>query len=116
MGWLAAETLSGLALWLLPFSAAAQWTVVVHTGVGLLFLVPALVYQWQHLRVYWSRPASAVKWMGYLGERRHADGRPLRPRAERRGARGYAYLLRLGPRPPRVHVRASSPSRRRTCW
>ena len=66
MGWLAAETLSGLALWLLPFSAAAQWTVLVHTGVGLLFLVPALVYQWQHLRVYWSRPASAVKWMGYL--------------------------------------------------
>ncbi len=66
MGWLAAEALSGLGLWLLPFSAAAQWTVIVHTVVGLAFLLPALAYQWRHFRVYWPRPASAVKWMGYL--------------------------------------------------
>ncbi len=67
LAWLAFETLSGLALYLLPFSVPNQWMVVVHTGIGAVLLVPALVYQWQHLRVYWSRPGGAVKWMGYLG-------------------------------------------------
>jgi hypothetical protein len=67
LAWLAFETLSGLAIWLLPFSVPVQWTVVVHTGLGVVFLVPILVYQWQHLRVYWERPGGAVKWMGYLG-------------------------------------------------
>jgi hypothetical protein len=67
LAWLAFETVSGLALWMLPFSVPVQWTVVVHTGLGIVFLVPILVYQWQHLRVYWSRPGGAVKWMGYLG-------------------------------------------------
>ena len=66
LAWLAFETLSGLAIYLLPFSVPSQWTVVVHTGLGLTLLVPALVYQWQHLRVYWSRPRGPVKWMGYL--------------------------------------------------
>jgi hypothetical protein len=67
LGWLAFETASGLALWLLAFSVPMQWTVVVHTGVGVLVLLPILVYLWQHLLVYWSRPGGAVKWMGYLG-------------------------------------------------
>jgi hypothetical protein len=67
LAWLAFETVSGLAIWMLPFSVPVQWTVVVHTGLGVVFLVPILVYQWQHLRVYWSRPGGAVKWMGYLG-------------------------------------------------
>jgi hypothetical protein len=66
LGWLAAETLSGLAVWLLPFSVPTQWTVVAHTALGVAFLAPALVYQWQHLRAYWPRPGGAVKWMGYL--------------------------------------------------
>ncbi len=66
LAWLAFETLSGLAIYLLPFSVPSQWTVVVHTGLGLALLVPALVYQWQHLRDYWSRPRGPVKWMGYL--------------------------------------------------
>jgi hypothetical protein len=66
LAWLGFETVSGLAIDLLPFSVSSQWTVVVHTGLGLAFLVPALVYQWQHLGVYWSRPRAAVKWMGYL--------------------------------------------------
>jgi hypothetical protein len=40
LGWLGAETLSGLALWLLPFSVPAQWTVVVHTVAGVVLLAP----------------------------------------------------------------------------
>jgi len=66
LAWLGFETASGLAIWLLPFSVPAQWTVVVHTGIGVLFLVPALLYQWKHLRAYWPRPGGAVKQMGYL--------------------------------------------------
>ena len=41
MAWLGAETLTGLVLWLLPFSAAAQWTVVVHTAVGVCSCCPS---------------------------------------------------------------------------
>jgi hypothetical protein len=66
LAWLAAETLSGFALWLLPFSVPTQWTVVVHTGLGLVFLAPVLVYQCQHFAAYWRRPQGAVVWMGYL--------------------------------------------------
>ena len=65
LAWLGAEALSGLAIWLLPFSVPVQWTVVVHTAVGVVFLVPALVYSWQHFLVYRSRPQGAVVWMGY---------------------------------------------------
>jgi len=66
LAWLTFETVSGLAIYLLPFSVSSQWTVVAHTGLGLVFLIPVLVYQWQHLGVYWSRPRGPVKWMGYL--------------------------------------------------
>ncbi|MFN7972585.1 MAG: multiheme c-type cytochrome [Acidobacteriota bacterium] len=65
LAYLMFETGSGLAVTFLPFSAASQWTVIVHTGIGLLFLVPVLAYQIRHLRVYWSRPLSANKAMGY---------------------------------------------------
>jgi hypothetical protein len=67
LAWLGFETVSGLAIWLLPFSVPLQWTVVVHTGLGVVFLLPVLVYLWQHLRAYWPRPGGALKWMGYLG-------------------------------------------------
>jgi hypothetical protein len=66
LGWLAAETATGLALWLAPFSAPMQWAVVVHTALGIAFLLPVVVYQWQHLLAYWPRPGGAVRWMGYL--------------------------------------------------
>ncbi len=66
LAFLAFETGSGLALWLLPFSVPMQWTVMLHTGIGVLFLAPVLVYQWEHFRAYWARPGGAVKWMGYL--------------------------------------------------
>ena len=65
LAWLGAEALSGLAICLLPFSVPVQWTVVVHTAVGVVFLAPVLVYSWQHFLVYRSRPQGAVVWMGY---------------------------------------------------
>jgi hypothetical protein len=66
LAWLAFESASGLSIYLLPFSVPNQWMVVVHTVAGLLFLVPALFYQGRHLAVYWSRPLSSIKVMGYL--------------------------------------------------
>jgi hypothetical protein len=66
LAWLAFETLSGLALYLLPFSVPNQWAVLVHTVVGLALLGPACLYQWRHAAAYWSRPATPLKWMGYL--------------------------------------------------
>jgi hypothetical protein len=66
LAWLLFETLTGLSAWLLPFSVPNQWMVLIHTLVGLVFLPPILVYQVRHLAVYWSRPASPIKWMGYL--------------------------------------------------
>jgi len=66
MAWLLFETATGLAIYLLPFSVPNQWNVIVHTGVGLLLLLPALYYLGRHLAVYWSRPMTAIKAMGYL--------------------------------------------------
>src|SRR5262245_27504409 len=66
LAWLAFESASGLSVYLLPFSVPNQWMVVVHTLLGVVFLVPALVYQVRHLAVYWDRPLSSVKMMGYL--------------------------------------------------
>ncbi len=66
LAWLAFESASGLSIYLLPFSVPNQWLVLTHTLAGLLFLVPALVYQVRHLVVYWQRPLSSIKVMGYL--------------------------------------------------
>ncbi len=66
MAWLAFETLSGVSIYFLPFSGGNQWMVLVHTGVGLLFLVPATLYQGSHLIAYWPRAGSASKVLGYL--------------------------------------------------
>ena len=65
LAWLAFETVSGLSIYFLPFSVPNQWMVVVHTVVGLVFLIPALVEQVRHLRVYWNRPHTLLKTMGY---------------------------------------------------
>ncbi len=67
LAWLAFETISGLSIYLLTFSAVNQWMVVAHTALGIAFLVPAAVYQARHLAVYWDRPLTALKVMGYLG-------------------------------------------------
>ncbi|HET9316642.1 MAG TPA: multiheme c-type cytochrome, partial [Vicinamibacteria bacterium] len=66
LAWLAFETLSGLAVYLLPFSVPNQWLVLLHTGVGLVLLLPACLYQWQHLAEYWPRPRTPLKVLGYL--------------------------------------------------
>jgi hypothetical protein len=66
LGWLLFETLGGLAIEFLPFSAWNQWMVLGHTVMGVAFLVPALFYLVRHFRVYWARPLGAIAVMGYL--------------------------------------------------
>jgi Cytochrome c554 and c-prime len=66
LAWLVFETAGGLAIYFLPFSASNQWMVLVHTVAGVAFLVPALAYLIRHLLVYWDRPSTAIKVMGYL--------------------------------------------------
>ena len=60
------ETVTGLAIWLLPFSIANQFIVLLHTGLGLLFLVPFLWYQLRHWRIYRVMQMTHVKLTGYL--------------------------------------------------
>jgi hypothetical protein len=63
---LAFETLTGLAILLVPFSESAQMTVLVHTVAGLLLLVPYGVYQLRHWRVYRTARLTHVKLTGWF--------------------------------------------------
>jgi hypothetical protein len=65
-GLLLFETLSGLSIWLLPFSVPNQLLVLLHTVGGLLFLVPFLVYQVRHWLQYRKRSWSHYVVTGYV--------------------------------------------------
>jgi hypothetical protein len=60
------ETLTGLAIWLLPFSVSSQVMVLLHTILGIAFLVPYAWYQVHHWLVYRSRQMTHIKLTGYL--------------------------------------------------
>jgi len=66
VGILAFEALSGLSVWLLPFSVSNQVLVLLHTLGGLAFLLPYLVYQWSHWRHYRGRALSHYSVTGYV--------------------------------------------------
>ena len=65
-GALLLETLTGLAIWLLPFSLPLQLTVLVHTAVGLPFVLVYAIYQWRHWRTYQRGPMTHLRLTGYL--------------------------------------------------
>ncbi len=66
VGLLLFATLTGLAIFLLPFSISNQLSVLLHTAVGLVFLVPYGWYQYHHLRTYGSARMTHVKLTGFL--------------------------------------------------
>jgi hypothetical protein len=66
MGLLLFETLTGLAIYLLPFSLPIQFMVLVHTAAGFIFIVPYTWYQIRHWRVYRRQPMTHVKVTGHL--------------------------------------------------
>ncbi len=65
-GLLLFETLTGLSIFLLPFSVPNQVMVLLHTAVGLVFLVPFAWYQVRHWLLYRPLRMSHVKLTGYF--------------------------------------------------
>ena len=65
-GMLVFETLTGLSILLLPFSVSNQMMVLLHTGVGLVFVLPYLWYQLRHWRIYRSLRLSHEVLTGYF--------------------------------------------------
>ena len=66
MGLFLFETLTGLAIYILPFSLSVQFMVLTHTAAGLLFIVPYAWYQIRHWLVYRDQTMTQVKMTGYL--------------------------------------------------
>lgn len=60
-------TVSGLCIFLLPFSVFNQHTVVLHTLGGVLFLLPLVAFTLNHLKVYWKYPLTQTKFSGWVG-------------------------------------------------
>ncbi len=65
-GLLLLETLTGLSIYLLPFSVPNQVMVILHTLAGLGFVLPFLWYQLRHWLLYRPLALSHVKLTGYL--------------------------------------------------
>jgi|TARA_Y100000310_G_scaffold169203_1_gene169226 hypothetical protein len=65
-GLLLFEAFSGLSIWLLPFSVPNQILVILHTLVGILFLLPFLIYQGHHWWIYRNRLWSHYMVTGYV--------------------------------------------------
>jgi cytochrome c554/c'-like protein len=62
-----AEAITGLAILWLPFSITSQMNVIVHTAVGLVFLIPGVLYMWRHWQAYRPARMTHVKLTGYFG-------------------------------------------------
>ena len=60
------ESLTGLWIWLAPFSLVAQVQVLLHTVAGLIILVPCSVYLWRHFTAWRSQTFTAVMVLGYV--------------------------------------------------
>lgn len=60
------ETLTGLAIYLLPFSVPNQIMVLFHTVAGVAMVLPFAIYQIRHWRVYQQIRLSHVKLTGYF--------------------------------------------------
>lgn len=63
---LAIESVTGLVTYLGPFSVSAQLTVLVHTALGLCFIIPYTWFQVVHLRVWSGQRMTAVMALGYV--------------------------------------------------
>ncbi len=65
-GMLVFETITGLSIYLLPFSVTNQVMVLAHTMVGLVFVIPFVAYQIRHWSLYRAMRMSHVKLTGYF--------------------------------------------------
>jgi hypothetical protein len=60
------EALSGLVITFAPFHASVEWTLIVHTIVGLAILIPITWYAWVHWRDYKHYDLSDSLLLGYV--------------------------------------------------
>lgn len=58
-------SLTGLWIYLGPFSVAGQLQVVLHTLLGLLLVVPYALYQWRHWQTWRGQRLTAELVLGY---------------------------------------------------
>jgi hypothetical protein len=66
LAFLAVEAVTGFAIRFAPFHAANQWGVLIHTALGLGFLLPALYYGYRHWQAYRGQAVSDVVVLGYI--------------------------------------------------
>lgn len=62
---LAALAISGLWMYLAPFSMASQLLVLLHAALGLTLVLPFAIYSARHLKGWWSQRLTAEKLLGY---------------------------------------------------
>ncbi len=60
------ETITGLLIYLLPFSLTNQVNVLVHTIIGLVFIIPFTYYMFRHWNIYRSMPVNHYIFTGYI--------------------------------------------------
>src|SRR5262252_11113846 len=61
------ELLSGLAITFGPFHPAIEWSVLLHTIVGVVTLAPLVWYSTAHWKDYRDQVLSDVLLLGYVG-------------------------------------------------
>ncbi|MBI4515588.1 MAG: hypothetical protein HY699_07210 [Deltaproteobacteria bacterium] len=60
------ESITGLWIYLAPFSAASQFQVLLHTAAGLVVLIPYAYYQVRHFLVWYRQTVTVVMMLGYV--------------------------------------------------
>lgn len=61
------EVITGLAITFATFHAAIEWSVLVHTAVGVITLIPLLWYYIFHWLYYKHRTLTYIELIGYVG-------------------------------------------------
>ena len=60
------QAVTGLCIWLAPFSRSSQVQLLLHVVSGLLVTIPFIVFQVRHLIVWAGQRLTAVSVLGYL--------------------------------------------------
>ena len=60
------EIITGLLIYFLPFSITNQINVLLHTIIGLIFIIPFAYYLLRHWNVYRTMPMNHYKFTGYV--------------------------------------------------
>ncbi len=63
---LSVQAVTGLWIYLTPFSRLGELQVLLHVAVGLLLVVPYVVYQVRHFLVWYRQKWTVVMMVGYL--------------------------------------------------